>query len=136
MTTWIGTEHFISRARLYRYYRSQEYDMIAIEQKLKEGLCKIGRPDVKLGDLTFVNDEGRYCIEFDAEVKMRGVSLRFADQRYNYSTSINGTRKSICAYFNTMLNVAPMGASYDVMMKPKMITFLDEDKHRTFFFPE
>lgn len=45
-------------------------------------------------------------IKADLPLLMRSINVCFADSQYNYSTSINGTRKKICDYFrNARLNV-------------------------------
>ena len=136
MTTYVGTCYFVDRLRLIKYYKSQEYDIEAIRQKLDEGACFVGRPLIKTGDIVVLNDEGRYVIEDDPHVAMRSVRIRFEDPRYNYVTQINGTRKEICKYFDDYLNMAPTGVDYDEMMKPIGIVFLDAfpERHKPFAF--
>lgn len=42
----------------------------------------------------------------DKHIEMRTIGVCFADSRFNYVTSINGTRETICDYYrNTRLNV-------------------------------
>jgi len=136
MTTYTGTCYFVDRFKLIKYYKSQGHDIESIRQKLDEGACFVGKPPAELGDIVRVNDEGRYVIEDDPHVAMRSVRIRFQDPRYNYVTTINGTRKEICKYFNCYLNVAPMGSSYDEMMKPIGIVFLDSspERHKPFAY--
>lgn len=130
MSTMTRPCHFVTRAALVRYYKSQEYDIAAIQQKLDEGAVFVGRPILPLGDLCDVNDEGRYVIYDDPEQKMRSVRLLFADSKYNYVTSCNGTRKSVCQYFNNPLNVGD--EQNELILNPIGIVFIGADgKHET-----
>ena len=62
----IGTCHFVNRRFAMRYYRAYNYanDVSqVVDRKLKEGEIKLGPPKIKSDERTFINDEGRFCIE-------------------------------------------------------------------------
>lgn len=78
MTT-SGTSHFVSRAKLIKYYKSQEYDLAAINQKIREGECSVGRPDIIPGDSLVVDEDGRYLIRWGERPTMYGENERLFD---------------------------------------------------------
>jgi len=44
MIMFIGTSHFISKAKAISYFKTQECDKETVNQYLKEGLIHIGKP--------------------------------------------------------------------------------------------
>lgn len=61
---------------------------------------------------------------YDPHIKMRTIKVCFADPQYDYSTDINGTRKSVCDYFrNARLNVGAFPS--ENMQTPIAIEFVE-----------
>lgn len=63
----------------------------------------------------------------DPHIAMRGIRVVFADERYNFVTDINGTRRSIVAYYSREpLNVSP-DPERDLLLRPVCIEFFPHD---------
>jgi len=134
MRTWIGTCNFNSKVDALRYYRSQECDADEVNRKIRDGDIVIGRPDTQPGDLLYLDSDGRYHLEYDPEVQRREIEVIFKDPRYNYSTEVNGTRKSVCQYFNQPISLAAIEKDGDgeaVLMRPRAIIFFDGESVTT-----
>ena len=59
----VGTNHFISLYHAYKYYRTQQVDSIQVNEKIKNGEIKIGRPDTRPDERIVLLDENcRYGI--------------------------------------------------------------------------
>jgi len=60
----IGTNHFVDRLSLIRYYSKQGFCLGEINEKLERGEIKIGKPKIKDKEtLEIIPDEGRYFIK-------------------------------------------------------------------------
>ena len=57
----------------------------------------------------------------DPSVPMRPISVCFQDSRYNYDTTINGTREEIARHFSGLVNVGDNGL--DNLQHPVRIIF-------------
>lgn len=58
----IGTAHFKDYNAAFAYYRGQGGDGADVEQKIRDGVIFIGKPESKPGDVVKLNSEGRYEI--------------------------------------------------------------------------
>lgn len=68
------------------------------------------------------------CNDGDPHVSLRSIRVVFSDAKYNYSTSINGTRSSIADYFrHAQLNLSSRPGEDDVQT-PIRIEFLPESE--------
>ena len=63
MTMFIGTSHFISKAKAISYFKTQECDKETVNQYLKEGLIHIGKPSGLPNQDFIIDDTGRYFIK-------------------------------------------------------------------------
>lgn len=58
----VGTSCFKTMAALRKYYKSQEYDLEAIKEKVATGQASVGPPDCGPGDTLGCDQDGRYFI--------------------------------------------------------------------------
>ena len=62
----IPTSYFISREAAFAYYALQGEDKSVVSDKIADGLVKIGKPPILLGERLLVIDNGcRYAIEYE-----------------------------------------------------------------------
>jgi hypothetical protein len=64
MTTRHGTNHFGTWASAFKYYANLNYARKDVVKMVSEGIINIGEPTISTEQRLYLDDDGRYYIEF------------------------------------------------------------------------